>query len=620
MDHQNPILTASWRKKAAFLWQSTRQALGAAWQYSRPQLLAMVALSLFLSTLPALQALVARELINLIVANIGAAAPDYQGLALWLGLGLLLTFIESGATVGFQYASRRFGDVLQLRLNLDIIHKAAAFDLANYSNPQFRNLLERVRANIAFYIAHFISEVLQILSKTIEMAGIVIILLAIDPLAILIMFPLVIPYMLFYWRRGEAKFKQDYNMTTKMRWTGYLLHILTSAEYVAQTKFLRLSPYLIGRYQAIQEEFTNLNRKLYRRQYMGEGAFSFLFISTLYAAFAVIVWRVVQGSLTVGDVTIYLRAGTRLRDNLQVTSNSVAIALGDALYISDWQQFLQSQNRIMPNGALQSGIESGEIRFEGVSFAYPHTERLVLEDLNFTIPSGQVVALVGENGAGKSTLARLIARLYDPTAGRVLVDGQALDQYDLSYLYSRVGFVFQEVGHYEATAHENIAFGDWKNLLGTENRPKIQEIAKRAQIDDLIQAMPQAYETHLGLQFGSFNPSGGQWQRIAIARALAKSPAIVIMDEPSANIDVRAEYELFQRLRDLTQGRSTILISHRFSTVKLADRILVMDKGRIIEDGSHQDLLARNGHYAALYRLVEGAGQAQPDSHPLTNS
>jgi ATP-binding cassette subfamily B protein len=211
------------------------------------------------------------------------------------------------------------------------------------------------------------------------------------------------------------------------------------------------------------------------------------------------------------------------------------------------------------------------------------------------------VALVGENGAGKSTVAKLISRLYDPDRGRILFDGIDLRAWDLDHLYHQISCVFQNYGRYEATVAENIAFGDWGAMLG--DRARIEAVARLANVDDMVRAMPQGYDTLIGRMFGDYDLSGGQWQRLAVARAFARDAALLILDEPTSNLDARAEYDVFSRFRELAHGRTTVLISHRFSTVRMADRILVLAAGRIVESGTHKALIARGGHYASLYEL-----------------
>jgi ABC-type multidrug transport system fused ATPase/permease subunit len=236
-----------------------------------------------------------------------------------------------------------------------------------------------------------------------------------------------------------------------------------------------------------------------------------------------------------------------------------------------------------------------------VTFTYSGPNEPALKDISLYIKPGETVALVGENGAGKTTLVKLIARLYDPDEGSILFDGVDVKELSLVSLHSKISFVFQTFGRYEATVGENIAYGDLRKVM--DDTEKIEQIARLAGVHNMIQAMPQGYNTMLGRIFGEYNPSEGQWQQIALARAFARHAVLLILDEPTSNLDARSEYELFSRFQEVAQGRTTILISHRFSTVSMADRILVMDKGQIVEQGTHQGLITQGGHYASLYRL-----------------
>jgi ATP-binding cassette subfamily B protein len=352
---------------------------------------------------------------------------------------------------------------------------------------------------------------------------------------------------------------------------------------------------------------------LYGRSFLIDVLFVGLTTTALYAVLARVADRVLTSALTVGDVAIYAGTTARLRTMLQSTVALIVGVRESMLYISTLDEFLRMEPRITQTAGLEPSPGPGAIEFQHVSFTYPGSEHPTLTDVSFQVEPGETVALVGENGAGKTTLAKLLARFYDPGPGqgRILVNGVDLRQLSPAHWHRQIGFVFQHIGQYEATAAENIAYGNWERLF--QHKEMIERIARLANVHDTIIAMPRGYDTFLGRRFGEYDLSQGQWQQLAVARAFAREDAsLLILDEPTSNLDARAEYELFCRFRELAAGRTTILISHRFSTVSMADRILVLSEGRIVEQGTHQDLLARGGYYASLYRLHERQAGVPP--------
>lgn len=291
----------------------------------------------------------------------------------------------------------------------------------------------------------------------------------------------------------------------------------------------------------------------------------------------------------------------RLRGNLDTTIQNLGGALESTIYITHLRILLQTQPVLRSTANYTPERCRGEFLLEDVSFTYPETTLPALEHVSLHIQPGEVVALVGENGAGKTTMVKLLSRLYSPTCGKILLDGRDLEEYSLEYLRRQYLFVFQNFGRYEGSVLENIAYGDWERLI---DRPDLVEtIARACGIDPIVKDLPHGYQTMLGRMFGETDLSGGQWQRIAIARAFAREGSILILDEPTSNLDPRAEYQIFRQFQSLAAGRTTILISHRFSTASMADRIIVLDQGRIAEQGSHASLLAQNGLYATLFKM-----------------
>jgi len=291
----------------------------------------------------------------------------------------------------------------------------------------------------------------------------------------------------------------------------------------------------------------------------------------------------------------------RLPRSIEIVVIAMTNALEHALYITNMMEFLAIKPGIVDGSGSVPEIKQARIEIRDLTFSYPGSEKRVLDELCLTINPGESLALVGENGAGKSTLVKLITRFYDPDSGCILMDGTDIREFPVKQLHKNISFVFQNFSRYEATASENIAFGHWQELLNDPDQ--VQKLAELSGVDEIVSRLPQAYDTLLGRVFGEYTLSEGQWQKLAIARALAKPASLLILDEPSSSLDARSEYDLFSRFRDISAGQTSILISHRFSTVSIADRIVVMDDGRIIEMGTHQELMNLSGHYASLYEL-----------------
>ena len=407
---------------------------------------------------------------------------------------------------------------------------------------------------------------------------------------------------------GEAHFNAlsyalSYVRTPQRRELDYVRQVAASADTAKEVKIFGLSSFLIDRYRTISRDTYDASRRLALRRAIWGSGFAALGTIAYYAAYAYIAWRAVTGSITIGDLTFLAASFLRLRGLLEGLLTGFSSTAGQALYIDDLFSFFRTEPGIRSSpGALPfpHPIREGFV-FEHVGFRYPGAERWAVRRLSFALAPGEVVALVGENGAGKTTLMKLLARLYDPVEGRVLLDGRDLRDYDLDGLRGAIGVIFQDFVRYNLPAADNIAVG---RIEARGDRERIKAAASAALADSVITKLPDGYDQMIGKRFrNGVDLSGGEWQKMAIARAYMRDAEVLILDEPTAALDARAEYEVFQRFRELSAGRSAVLISHRFSSVRMADRILVLSDGRVETAGTHDELLAAGGRYAELFEL-----------------
>jgi ATP-binding cassette subfamily B protein len=583
------------------LLSSARWAMRLAWSTNRRLLAGMTVVVLSRGLVPAALAITARGLVNAALVAIRSDLPSLGPLVPWLLLGFLLTAIEGITSLMQKLFMQRLRDDLNYRVTLDILNHAATLGVAPYEDPRVQDILERAQQTPGERLARFVSDALACGSGGIQIVSLLAVLIFIEPLILLVAILFALPYLRFHWRLALQQYALERGRTTKRRWGHYFVSTLTGRSTVGEVTILRLAPLLIERFRSLMVEFQQQDRKLYRRSFRGGAVFVVATTAAMYTVFLRVVLRAVGGHLTLGDVAVFGGATTRLRNTLEGFVLSVSSVLEQTLHVSHVIEFLNLEPSRAAGAGIRPATALAELIFENVSFTYPGSKDAALQGVSLHIRAGETVALVGENGAGKTTLVKLIAGLYDPNDGRILFDGIDLRDLSREHLHEQIAFVFQDFGRYETSAGDNVAYGDWGRLLG--NAERIKEVATLAGVHDLIGALPRGYETLVGRLFGETDLSGGEWQKLAVARAFARSASLLILDEPTSNLDARAEYNLFCRFQQLAKGRTTVIVSHRFSTVSMAHRILVLDRGRIVESGSHDELLAREGNYAQLYAL-----------------
>jgi len=518
--------------------------------------------------------------------------------AIELGLAILSDLLGRLVSYADSTLSELFTNLTSVRL----MEHAATLDLEDFEDPDLQDKLDRARRqtmgrmNLMGMLFGQVQDAITVVSFGVG-------LLVYAPWLIVLLAVALVPAFV-----GEAHFNAlnyslNFAWTPERRQLEYVRQMGASVETAKEVKIFGLHAFLVERYRALADSFFRANRALARRRALWGTVLAALGTLGYYAAYAYIAWRTVRGDFTIGDLTFLAGSFRRLRQLLEGLLVGFSQVAGQALYLDDLFSFFEIEPEIVsrPDAVpVPRPITRGFV-FERVGFRYPDAERWAVRDLQFDLRAGEVLALVGENGAGKTTLVKLLARLYDPDEGRILLDGRDLRDYDLDDLRANVGVIFQDFVRYDLTAGENIGVGRVE-AMGDQDR--VREAARRALADEVVAALPAGYDQVIGRRFRTgVDLSGGQWQKIAIARAYMRDAQVMILDEPTAALDARSEFEVFQRFKELSHGKTAVLISHRFSSVRMADRILVLHEGRLEASGTHASLLAEGGRYAELFEL-----------------
>lgn len=581
--------------------QNLPRFFGLVWQSSPGMMVADIVLRIFRAAIPVAVLYVGKLIIDGIVhlKDAGTSHEHLWGLvATEFGLAVVSDVLNRGIALLDSLIGDRFAN----STSVQIMQHAAALDLEQFEDSQFYDKLERARQQTVgrtILLSQVLSQVQDIITMAFLAAGLV----AFNFWLILLLLVAVVPAFLGESHFNNRSYALNRRQTPERRELDYIRYVGASDETAKEVKVFDLSGFFIDRFRNLSAKFYNDNKILSKRRAAWGTFFSFLGSAGYYGAYVYIIRQAILGSLTIGDVTFLAGSFRQLRGLLEgILGRFTSVSQG-AIYLKDFFDFFEIQPRIKLSPSprpFPHPIRQGFV-FEDVGFKYTNSDRWANRHLSFTLKAGEKLALVGENGAGKTTLVKLLSRLYDPTEGRILLDGYDLKEYDLAGVRKATGVIFQDYLRYQMTASQNIAVG---NIAHEEDFPLIVSSAEQSLANAVVEKLPAKYGQQLGRRFNNgVELSGGEWQKIALARAYMKDAQLLILDEPTAALDARAEYEVFQRFADLTRGKTAVLISHRFSTVRMADRILVLNNGELEEIGSHEELLQKNGRYAELFLL-----------------
>jgi ATP-binding cassette, subfamily B, bacterial len=521
----------------------------------------------------------------------------------WLvGLEFGLACLASILNRGVDYCDTLLADKFIRHISVRIMYHASRLDLASYEDPLFHDKLERARVQATDRLG-MVQQLGRLVQQVITTVSLAASILFFSPWLLVVLIACVIPAFL-----GESHFAflgyaQAFRQTPVKRQIDYLRFLGASKDSAKELKLFGLSKYLTDRFQKLSDDIFVQNVSLAKRRLLASSLLSLLTTMGYYGAYAYVILETVRGEMTVATLVFLTGAIAGASANLQMIFSTFSSIADQSLFLTDLLQFFavrptvfSKPNAIKTPRPIKQGIE-----FRDVTFSYPGSDRPILRNLNLFLKPDERIALIGENGEGKTTIVKLLTRLYDPTAGQILLDGIDLREYDLDDYASNIAVIFQDFMRYDMTAWENIAVGQ---IGARENLDQVELAAKKSLAEGVIKKLPNGYDQMLGRRFETgVDLSGGEWQKVALARAYLRDAQILVLDEPTAALDARSEHEVFERFAELTKGKMALLISHRFSTVKMADRIIVLEKGVIAEQGRHDQLMAHGGRYAEMFEL-----------------
>ena len=578
-----------------------RRAVELVWSTSKPLTLALAVLTLVVGLLPAAAAWVGQLIVDAVV-HAAQVSHDPAAVLRLVGVEALLVVLLAFAQRAIFVCQSLLRTQLGQRVNVMILDKALTLDLTHFEDADFYDKLTRARREASSRPLSLVNRTFALVQNAISLTSFAALLFGFSPWAALILALAGLPSFL-----AEAKFSGD--AFRLFRWRApetrmqyYYETAISTLDYAKEVKLYGLGPLFLKRYQQIFSDLYAEDRKLTLRRGLWSGALGLVATGAFYGAYMWIAIAAVAGQISLGEMTMYLLLFRQGQGAVSAILGAIGGMYEDNLYLSTLYEYL-AQDVAAPSGTATAGpAPSDGIRFEHVGFTYPGATAPTLHDVSFHLRPGQSLALVGENGSGKTTLIKLLTRLYDPTAGRIVLDGRDLREWDAAALRRRVGVIFQDFARYQLKVGENIGAGD---VTAFDDRERWRQSAQKGMSEEFIKDMPKQYETQLGRLFKEGRElSGGQWQKVALSRAFMRSGAdVLVLDEPTAAMDAEAEAQVFEHVRNLSKDRMVILISHRFSTVRAADHIIVLHGGRILEAGDHASLMQHGGRYERLFSL-----------------
>jgi len=600
MPKDSNTLLKSWRERFAAL-RNVPPLVGIVWQSGRGVVSGGLVCRMLAALMPISMLAVSKRILDAVQGRFSGHPLPW---IFWWLVGAEFALAAFGGILAraIAYFDALLADAFTRHVSIKVMEHASRLDLASYEDPVFYDKLERARVQATDRIA-MIQALGLVLQQLIAAVSMSVGILWFSPWLLVVLVVAVVPAFI-----GESHFaflgySLNISQTPVRRQLDYLRVLGASKESAKELKLFGLSDFLVKEYTRLANGIYDANVRLAWRRLWAGAFLSLLSTSGYYGAYAYVIYRTVTGALTWGTLTFLAGAIAGASQNIQSIFSTFSSIADQSLFLTDLVAFFKVQPKIQSKpDALPAPrpIRDGFV-FDKVSFSYPGGGRLVLDSLDLRIAPGERIALIGENGQGKTTIVKLITRLYDPTAGRILLDGVDLRDYSIEDLHREIGVIFQDFMRYEMSARQNIAVGkiQVENLNG-----HVEQAARKSLADAVIERLPNRYEQLLGRRFeGGVDLSGGEWQKLALARAYLRDAQLLVLDEPTAALDAPSEYEVFQRFAELTAGKMALLISHRFSTVRMADRIIVLHGGRIVESGSHERLMASGGRYADMFEL-----------------